>query len=186
LSVRGNALKVVKELERTLGSVDEGQGEAFVEAVLKAKTVFIAGAGRSGLMARGFAMRLMHMGFDVHVAGDATTPAIQKGDLLIVCSGSGETASLASMVKKAAELGAGTALVTIFPDSTIGRVAQTVVRIQAPTPKGLQDNGTTSIQPMGSLFEQSLLIFLDSAIMGLMEKKGLDSDRMFARHANLE
>ncbi|MDF2815557.1 MAG: 6-phospho-3-hexuloisomerase, partial [Paenibacillus sp.] len=44
----------------------------------------------------------------------------------------------------------------------------------------------STIQPMGSLFEQTLLLFFDSAILRLMEKKGYDSTTMFGRHANLE
>ena len=36
------------------------------------------------------AMRLMHVGFEAHVVGEATTPSIAEGDRLMVFSGSGE------------------------------------------------------------------------------------------------
>jgi len=131
-------------------------------------------------------MRLMHMGFQVHVAGDVTTPAIRGGDLLVIGSGSGETSGLVSMAAKARSVGATTAILTGFPNSSLGSIADSVVRIPAPTPKSGSESSIASIQPMGSLFEQSLLVVLDATIMRLMEKKNVDSAEMFSRHANLE
>ena len=46
--------------------------------------------------------------------------------------------------------------------------------------------GFRSVQPMGSLFEQSLLICLDYVILILMDKTQITAEEMFARHANLE
>jgi 6-phospho-3-hexuloisomerase len=90
------------------------------------------------------------------------------------------------MANKAKKIGSDLALVTIFPNSTIGQIADVAVKIPAPTPKVEVDSGFKSIQPMGSLFEQSLLLFLDTIILRLMEKQGNDSNTMFTRHANLE
>lgn len=180
------AKKVVGELDFTLSQISAEISENFVDLILKSKKVFVAGAGRSGFMGRAFAMRLMHMGFESYVVGETVTPNIEKGDLLLICSGSGETGSLITMADKAKKIGADLALVTIFPDSTIGQRADVAVKIPAPTPKVETDNGFKSVQPMGSLFEQSLLLFLDIVILRLMEKQGNDSDTMFTRHANLE
>ncbi len=36
--------------------------------------IFVTGLGRTGLMARGFAMRLMHLGRRVYHVGDVITP----------------------------------------------------------------------------------------------------------------
>lgn len=178
--------KICEELKRTLSQVSTGDTEKLVRAVLTAKKIFAAGAGRSGFMAKAFAMRLMHLGFDAYVVGETITPNIQSGDLLLIGSGSGETGSLAAIAKKAKKIGAVLCLVTIFPESTIGRLADITVQIPAPTPKVKTDTGYKSIQPMGSLFEQSLLLFLDTVIVMLMEAKGMDSNEMFSRHANLE
>jgi 6-phospho-3-hexuloisomerase len=52
---------------------------------------YASGQGRSGLVAQMAAMRLMHVGFDAHVVGEATAPAIGSRDGLLVVSGSGET-----------------------------------------------------------------------------------------------
>jgi 6-phospho-3-hexuloisomerase len=177
---------VVQELARTLGAISPEDGEALVDAILKARKVFVAGAGRSGFMVRAFAMRLMHMGFDAFVVGESVTPNLEKGDLLVIGSGSGETGSLVSMATKAKKLEAGLALVTIFPESSMGALADLVVQIPAPTAKSEAQTGFVSMQPMGSLFEQSLLLFLDAVIVRLMERQGKDSKTMFMRHANLE
>lgn len=186
MTVLDNVKKVVKELEATLTLLDKGQTERFIDTILAAQTIFIAGTGRSGLMMRAFAMRLMHIGFQVHVAGDVTTPAIRGGDLLIIGSGSGETSGLVSMAAKARSAGATIAILTGFPNSSLGSLANSLIRIPAPTPKSASESSIPSIQPMGSLFEQSLLLVLDATIMRLMEKKQVDSAEMFSRHANLE
>lgn len=177
---------VTEELSRTLGSVSFDQQEKLADEILRANRIFVAGAGRSGMMARCFAMRLMHMGLKAYMVGEVVTPSIAAGDLLVIASGSGETESLVSMARKAKRLGAAVATVTIYPEATIGKVADAVVEIHAPTSKSTIETGIRSVQPMGSLFEQSLLICLDYVILILMDKKQITGEEMFARHANLE
>ena len=152
----------------------------------QAQEVFCAGAGRSGFQVKGFAMRLMHMGINSYVVGETCTPNIRENGLLVICSGSGETKSLVNHANKAKEVGAKIALITINPESTIAKLADVVVEISAPSPKSAKQGDIKSIQPMGSLFEQSEGIFMDISIMMLMEKRNLDSDTMFGRHANME
>lgn len=177
---------ILRELEETLGKVDADRAEYFAQMVLAAPRVFVTGCGRSGLMVRAFAMRCMHFGKKVYVLGDVTTPSLHAGDLLIIASGSGETASLVSHAKKAKKLGGNLAAVTIYPESTIGTLADCAVKIDASTPKSEREAHATSIQPMGSMFEQSLLLFLDAAIVRMMELSGKTADEMFLNHANLE
>ena len=180
------AALITKELAEVLIQIDDLQSEEFIQALLDTPNIFIAGAGRSGYMARGFCMRLMHMGLNSYMVGDTTTPNIKENDVLVICSGSGETKSLLMMSEKAKDLKAKIILITINPASSIGKNADLIVRINAPSPKAIKEGDIKSIQPMGNLFEQSLLIFLDISIMILMDKKGLSSKEMFARHANLE
>ena len=177
---------IIDELSRTLSGIDRKQQEQMADEILKAKHIFVAGAGRSGMMARCFAMRLMHMGMKEYMVGEVVTPSMQEGDLLIITSGSGTTGSLVKMAEKAKELNGRIGLITIYPESTIGKMADVVVQINAPTSKSEIDTGVTSIQPMGSLFEQSLLICLDFIIRILMDKTGITGEEMFKRHANLE
>lgn len=177
--------EVIEELHRSAGFIAEDEAEKLVHAILESEKIFVAGAGRSGLMIRAFAMRLMQMGFDAYVVGETVTPNLDKNDLLIVGSGSGETKSLSFMAEKAKSLGAAVAVVTIFPESTIGRLSDIVVKMPG-SPKDKADGEYKTIQPMASLFEQTLLLFFDSVILKLMEKKGIESGTMFGRHANLE
>jgi 6-phospho-3-hexuloisomerase len=186
MDTRGYAREVIGELDRTLAAISPQDSEHLVDRIVSAKRIFLAGAGRSGLAVRAFAMRLMHMGFGAYFVGETVTPGIKADDLLVIGSGSGATASLVAMAEKAKKIGASVALVTVFPGSRIGELADAVVKIPAPTPKADGKAQFISVQPMGSLFEQSLLIFFDIIVMRLMEKKGLDSKTMFERHANLE
>lgn len=180
------AKTVLNELEHTLLSVHEDDVEKFVSLVDQADEIFCTGAGRSGFQIKGFAMRLMHMGKTSYVVGETCTPNIKEDGLLVVCSGSGETKSLVNHVAKAKEVGAKIALITINPSSSIGKMADVVIEISAPSPKSAKEGQIRSIQPMGSLFEQSEGLLMDIIIMMLMEKNHMDSDTMFGRHANME
>ncbi|GEN32676.1 3-hexulose-6-phosphate isomerase [Aneurinibacillus danicus] len=177
--------KIIRELSQTVDLISNEEAEKLVNGILESKKIFVAGAGRSGLMSKSFAMRMMHMGLDAYVVGETVTPNLEKDDILIIGSGSGETKSLVSMAEKAKSLGGTVAVVTIFPESTIGRLADIAIKLPG-SPKDKSDSGYKTIQPMGSLFEQTLLLFYDAVILRLMEKKGLDSTTMFGRHANLE
>ncbi len=177
---------IVEELSHTLSRIDNEKAEQFLELLMNAKEIFCAGAGRSGFQVKGFAMRLMHMGLQSYVVGETCTPNITDQGLLVICSGSGSTKSLVNHAQKAKEVGAKVALITINPDSPIAQIADVVIDIPAVSPKSAIQGDIQSIQPMGSLFEQSEGLFLDSMIVMLMQKKGLDSDTMFSRHANME
>lgn len=177
---------IINELETTLSNVPDDQAEELANIILKSKKIFVSGAGRSGFVVKAFCMRLMHMGIDAYVVGETVTPNLTDEDILIIGSGSGATESLVVMAQKAKEIGAKIALVTILKGSLIGKLADIELTIPAPTPKIEKDTGFKSIQPMGSLFEQSLLLTLDALILVLMSKYDKDSDAMFTRHANLE
>lgn len=179
-------MTVLDEVTFALHSVSDEQVAAFRQAVHQAKRVFVAGKGRSGLFARAFALRLMHMGLTVHVVDEVTTPAITANDLLVIASGSGETPSLAQYAARARAQGASVALITAFPHSTVAQQADVVVYIPAPSVKADGSNEVVSVQPMANLFEQSLAILLDIITLQLMQELGLSEEQMFARHANLE
>jgi len=178
--------RVLNELDRTLKAISPGEAAAFTESILQATRVVTAGVGRSGLATRAFAMRLRHLGLEAYVAGETVTPNFTANDLLVIGSGSGETTSLVAIADRAQKLGGRLALVSVFPQSSIGRLADCIVRIPAVSPKAAGADANSSIQPMGSLFEQSLFLFFDLLILDLMEKIGSDSTAMFGRHANLE
>ena len=178
--------QILDELGETAGHICNSSAEKLADAIMDAQTVFVAGAGRSGLAMKSFAMRLMHIGFDTYVVGETVTPSITDKDVLLIGSGSGSTSSLVTSAKKAEAIGAPLCLLTIDQNSPIGKLADVVLTIPAPSPKVNRDLGFCSVQPMGSLFEQSLLLTLDAIILLLMEKTGKTPESMFNRHANLE
>src|SRR5262245_55020453 len=77
--VEGAFAKAVSELGRVAERLDPSQIAAFIEAVVRARRVFLIGAGREGLSTRAFAMRLTHLGLQAHWVWDDTTPAIAPG-----------------------------------------------------------------------------------------------------------
>ncbi len=177
---------VLEELNQTLLGVNSEKVEKFVSLIHQAEEVFCSGAGRSGFMVKGFAMRLMHMGINSYVVGETCTPNIKQDGLLVIASGSGETKSLVNHALKAKEVGTKLALITINPQSTIAEMADVVVEISAPSPKSAKEGQVKTIQPMGSLFEQSEGLVMDISIMMLMKQRNMTSDTMFGRHANME
>ncbi|MBP1154319.1 MULTISPECIES: 6-phospho-3-hexuloisomerase [unclassified Paenibacillus] len=178
-------VEIIKELQRSVDLISDEEAERLADQILQSKKIFAAGAGRSGLMVKSFVMRLMQMGFEAYVVGETVTPNLEKDDLFIIGSGSGETKSLVPMAQKAKSLEGIVAAITIFPDSVIGTLSDITVKLPG-SPKDRSDGSYKTIQPMGALFEQTLLLFFDAVILKLMEKKGLDSGTMFGRHANLE
>ncbi|MDD3337753.1 MAG: 6-phospho-3-hexuloisomerase [Lachnospiraceae bacterium] len=178
--------KILEELQDAAKYIDEVELQAFADLVLSARRVFVAGAGRSGFAARAFANRLMHLGLTVYFVGEPTTPSIQAGDLLVIGSGSGETGSLVTMAHKAKKQGAMLATITIFPQATIGSMADRVVKLPGSTPKSELKSGFVSFQPMGNSFEQLTWLVYDNLVMIMMDKLKRTPEEMFKLHANLE
>lgn len=178
--------QILLELKDTLSKFDIESIDCLSQAIIESKRIFLAGTGRSGFAVKSFALRLMHLGLNTYVVGETITPAITNTDLLIIGSGSGETACLVNYAREAKALRVRIGLITIFPDSTVGKLADYKVVINAPTSKVISNNDVVSIQPMGSLFEQSMMLLFDGMILGLMKKLNVSPDSMCARHANLE
>ena len=169
--------RILTEISSILNQADEEKVLKLVEAILSSERIFLTGLGRSGLVARSFAIRLMHLGFKVLIVGEVTTPAIKKGDLLVAISGSGETAIVKHIVSKAKELGAVIFLITSKTNTSIGEISNQVLilpEIEKP------------ILPLKSAFEAVTYILLDAAIVMIMQKTGVTSQEMMERHSNLE
>lgn len=186
MHVAETAAKAAIELSDVLKKIKDEQVQKLIDEICEAKRIYVAGAGRSLLMLRCFAMRLMHLGFESYVVGDTTTPAFEPGDLLIIGSGSGETSTVLSIANKAKKIGGTIAVITIKADSSLGRMADLLVEIPGYTNKVDFQDLKRPIMPSGSLFEQSLLLLGDAVVIPLAEKKGIPLDKPFSRHANLE
>ena len=172
---------VLDKITSILSVTDDSYDEKLTGMLDNAKRIFVAGAGRSGLVTKFFAMRLVHSGYDVSVVGEIVTPSIKAGDLLIIISGSGETEQLIAFTKKAQSVGANIMLICSRAKSTIGDMADGVFHIGNDA---LYEK--TKGMPMGTMFELSTLIFLESTVSHIIHEKGLTEEVMRATHANLE
>ncbi|MHC6595139.1 6-phospho-3-hexuloisomerase [Arthrobacter sp. C152] len=182
--VARNLLLIQSELARTAAGIDIAQLATLVARLTQADRVFTAGAGRSGLVLRMAAMRLMHLGLVVHVAGDTTTPAIRKGDLLLVASGSGSTAGVVKAAETAAKAEAQVAAFTANPGSPLAGLADAIVVLPA---QQKTDHGSgVSRQYSDSLFEQVLFVATEAIFQCLWDSADVPAEQLWLRHANLE
>lgn len=179
-------VKIMNELQSNIRHVNHSELEYLSDKIIHANHIFLAGAGRSGITVKAFANRLMHLGFSVSLVGDICSPHSKEGDLLIICSGSGETDSLKTLVKKAKNNKVEIALVTMKPDSTIGQLADLLVILPGHTKDQIKPKKSDFSQPMGTSFEQLSFLIFDSLVLTLMDKMGETSDTMYARHADFE
>lgn len=175
---------IQSEVFAAANALDREELADIARLVRDAPRVFLVGAGRSGLVLRMAAMRLMHLGLEVHVVGDTTAPAIRSGDLLIAASGSGTTAGVVKAASTAAAVGARLAVYTTDRDSPLAARADAVVVI--PAARKTDHEGTVSRQYSGSLFEQVLLLASEAVFQSLWDADGSPAEELWLRHANLE
>ena len=74
---------ILDKITSILEATDDSYDAKLIALCEDAKRIFVAGAGRSGLISKFFAMRLMHAGFEVFVVGEIVTPSICEGDLFL-------------------------------------------------------------------------------------------------------
>ncbi len=173
--------RVITKINEVLAVTNDSYDRELTRLLDGAKRVFVTGAGRSGLICRFFAMRLMHSGYRTFVVGEIVTPAVQPGDLLIIISGSGETKQLIEFTKKAREIGAQIVLISAKASSSIGDLADAIFQIGNDA-----QYGKVIGMPMGTVFELSTLAFLESTVSHMIHEKGIPEEEMRSRHANLE
>jgi len=168
--------------------------ELLEEAYRNKRTILVMGAGRSGLVGRAFGMRLMHMGFNVFVLGDTIVPPIRKNDVVIAISGSGRTKLIVTAAEAAKSVGAKVLTITSYPDSPLAQLSDVVIVVPGRTKVSAEEDYFARqilgihepLAPLGTLFEDTTMIFLDSLIVELMYSLGVSEKDMSNRHANIE
>jgi len=182
----------IKNAEELL---DEDENEKFKNIIIESKNIFVTGAGRSGLAAKAFAMRLMHLGLSAYVVGETISPAIYEDDCIIAISGSGETNTIVSAAKIAKNRGSKVLALTSYPESSLGQLADSYILVKGRTKKEVDDENYikrqihgnyTSLTPLGTAFELTSLVFLDAIVSELMEKMQQTESDLKARHTVLE
>lgn len=177
--------RMLDELRDVFLRISEESTLELVNALVGARRIFTYGVGREGLVMSSFCMRLMHLGLDAHVVGDMTTPAIGAGDWLVVSAGPGYFASVVAFEAVARNNGGRVAVLTANPDGLACQNADLVVRVPGQTMAGGEQE-VGSIQPMGSLYEQAMWLYLDYVVLRLAERMGQTFTQMAKRHTNLE
>ncbi|HZN62703.1 MAG TPA: 6-phospho-3-hexuloisomerase [Planctomycetota bacterium] len=177
---------ILKEIATVLDRMRDDGTRRLVSELEKTKRVYVSGVGRSGLVAKAFGQRLMHLGWEVHLADEISAPGIRRGDLLIACSGTGTTELTIYMARKARRIGARCIAMTASANTPLGRLARRTIVIPAGHERNNGDGNVPSRQPARALFEQALFIFLDSIILTLKERLGITARKLRGRHANLE
>jgi len=196
--LKAAAEEIVECIKISIDQLNMKEVEQLISSMLDAKDkkIFTVGMGRSGFVARAFALRLMNLGFNVYFLGETITPAAEKGDLLIAISGTGTTKMVLTASAAARDIGAKVAAITSFHESALGELADLVVTVRGRTKTGMpieEDYLARQIigereplTPLGSIFENNCMVFLDSLIVELMHRLGRTEADLKRRHATLE
>ncbi|RCW43200.1 6-phospho-3-hexuloisomerase [Halopolyspora algeriensis] len=181
-----DALDVIQaEIAGVLARVDRAMVERAAAVLDGAGRIFVAGAGRSGFMAEAFAMRLVHLGFRVHVVGETTAPSLASEDIVVAVSGSGTTAGTLRSAQEAVRVGGHVLAVTTDADSPLVEQARTVLLVPAAT-KHRRADETATVQPLSSLFDQSVHLLFDAVCLRLAELRDVDNTAARSAHVTTE
>ncbi len=176
-----------EQLERMIETLTKVYGKSNVK-------ILVMGAGRSGLVGRAFAMRLLHLGYTVYVLGETIVPRIGGGDIVVAISGSGRTKLIVTAAEAAKQVGATVIAITSYPDSPLARIADIVVEVPGRTKIAREEDYFARqilgihepLAPLGTLFEDTVMVFLDSVVVELMDRLGKTEEDLRAVHANIE
>jgi 6-phospho-3-hexuloisomerase len=189
---------ILHEVDESIEKVDPEQLQRMVDLLImtkaKGKRVLLVGAGRSGLVARAFALRLMHLGYNVYVHGETITPSIGKGDLVIAISGSGSTKLVISAAEIAKGLGSRVLAVTSHPESPLAQLADQLMVVRGRTKAPLEQDYLSrqmlgeheTLAPLGTVFEIACSIFLDCVIAVIMALLEETEAEIRERHVTIE
>ena len=186
---------ILDNIESAEEFLDRESIDKFENVIINSKNIFVTGAGRSGLAAKAFAMRLMHLGLSAYVVGETISPAIYADDCIVAISGSGETNTIVSAANIAKNRGSKVLALTSYPESTLGQLADCFILVKGRTKKEVDDENYmkrqihgnyTSLTPLGTAFELTTLVFLDAIVSELMEKMQQTESDLKARHTVLE
>jgi len=199
----GDAIRAMVEIarfiERAAQEINKDEVDRLIDLLVNiygdpSRKVLVMGAGRSGLVGKAFAMRLLHLGYNSYVLGDTIVPSVQKGDVVVAISGSGKTKLIVTAAEAAKQVGATVVAITTYPESPLGKLADIIVRVPGRTKHSKLDDYFARqilgihepLAPLGTLFEDTTLVFLDGVIYSLMKRLKVSEEEMRNRHANIE
>lgn len=168
---------ILKEADQIVKNVDYDTIKLSVDSILRSKQTFVYGVGRSGIVGKAFAMRLVQMGLKAYFIGESTTPIVEKGDSVVVISNTGETMSAIQTAEIVNRVGAHSIVLTSEPESSLAKLAEILIVLRTG------EDINTDYAPLGTVFEDSAFIVLDGMISEIMERKGENEESMRSRHA---
>jgi len=187
-------------INNAIDHIKEEEVEKMIDILVKAyhdhgrRKILVMGAGRSGLVGKAFAMRLMHLGYNAYVLGETIVPRIGRDDIVIAISGSGRTRLIVTAAEAAKAVGATLIAITTYSDSPLGKLADIVVTIPGRSKVAKEEDYFARqilgihepLAPLGTLFEDTCMVFLDGLVVELMRRLGKDEEEIRQRHANIE
>jgi len=173
---------IQKKIKEILNKVSQQEIDKVKDLFFNANRIFVYGAGRSGLVAKAFAIRLVHLGFQTFVIGETISAPVQNGDLVVIVSGSGETIPAVMTAEIAHKLGAYVISITAKKTSEIAKFADVTLYIASTC----YENKRKKYAPLATLFEASVWILFDGIIADLLNSKNETEEIMRSRHATLE
>lgn len=176
----------LQELGNVFDALNDSDVDKALQMVVDAEKIVVFGGGRERLQIMGFAMRLYHMGLNVAVEGDMTTPPVGDGDLFIVTVGPGEISTACALLGVAKTAGAKILVLTAQPKGKAATYADFVLHLPAQTMADDQGDSATSVLPMGSLYEGALFVLFEIMVLKLKDKLNISADAMRANHTNME
>lgn len=168
---------IIEGVRSTLSEAIENT-DKFVDLIIGSRKIFLYGVGRSGLIAKAFAIRLVQMGLEVFFVGETVTPIVEEGNLVIIVSYTGETMSAIQTTNIVRRVGAKVVAITAHPHSKLAAASNLTIELHPP-----KDDNKKRLAPLGTLFEDATMVYLDSIVAELMEKLGQSEGSMRKRHA---
>ena len=176
----------LNELGSVFAKIDDASVNNAIELIVRSQKIVVFAGGREKLQIMGFAMRMFHMGLDISVEGDMTTPPIGKGDLLIVSAGTGYISTALALMEVAKTSCASTLMITAQPSGKCSTHADFILELPAQTMADDQGEKRSSVLPMGSLYEGALFILFEVMVLRLIDKLNINSEFMRSNHTNME
>ncbi len=169
---------ICTSMDKTLKSSNKSDVRKTARTIIDAPQIFVYGAGRSGLVGRTFAMRLMQLGQRAFFIGETITPAVKDGDCVVFVSKTGETQTAIQAAKIVTERVKGNVIViTSSPESTLASYAEVLMVLDVPSSKK-----DAVLAPLGTIFENSAMVFLDALIALIMDETNESEENMRERH----
>lgn len=178
--------QILSQVSESINSIDSEQFRKSVDRIAEAHRIIVTGAGRSGLLAGMFAQRLYHIGFQAWSDRDLSRPPLDDKDLLIACSGSGETAHTIALTETAVREDVPVLALIGHEDSTLFHLATTTFLLPSPAFSPSETPEKEVHPPAQSGFERSLFVVCEGLVRALIKKEGVSGEQMKRRHTNIE